>query len=353
MIVKSTCKHTFKGTEQALKQAQIESTQLQKSQGRTYKHLLTTIRKRQQFQNLTSSQLVKIDLQGNEKLFGSVEMVEHFAVSPDGNYLLVESLPEKLSPYIPYKKWGRQYQIVDLNHGNSIYQLPDLANKINLAKAKDSVPLGARGVHWLPFKAATIAWVEPTNNGVLSQQSAVNDIIYELASPFNKDKTVLLKVNWRYYDINWSRSGTAILQEWRYSDKQAKTHLLKYGEAQHTKLLLQRNYKDKYADIGDPMLRRTATGNLLLVENNNLDVFFRANGQTKTNIAPYIDAYNIKFVSKKRLFTSKSDMLEMPLELSESNVFVRRESANSPPSYLKLSGENFSKESLLYQRGGK
>ena len=285
MIVKSTCKHTFKGTEQALKQAQIESTQLQKSQGRTYKHLLTTIRKRQQFQNLTSSQLVKIDLQGNEKLFGSVEMVEHFAVSPDGNYLLVESLPEKLSPYIPYKKWGRQYQIVDLNHGNSIYQLPDLANKINLAKAKDSVPLGARGVHWLPFKAATIAWVEPTNNGVLSQQSAVNDIIYELASPFNKDKTVLLKVNWRYYDINWSRSGTAILQEWRYSDKQAKTHLLKYGEAQHTKLLLQRNYKDKYADIGDPMLRRTATGNLLLVENNNLDVFFRANGQTKTNIA--------------------------------------------------------------------
>jgi len=46
-------------------------------------------------------------------------------------------------------------------------------------------------------------------------------------------------------------------------------------------------------------------------------------------------------------------MLEMPLELSESNVFVRRESANSPPSYLKLSGENFSKESLLYQRGGK
>jgi len=200
LIVKSTCKHTFKGTEQALKQAQIESTQLQKSQGRTYKHLLTTIRKRQQFQNLTSSQLVKIDLQGNEKLFGSVEMVEHFAVSPDGNYLLVESLPEKLSPYIPYKKWGRQYQIVDLNHGNSIYQLPDLANKINLAKAKDSVPLGARGVHWLPFKAATIAWVEPTNNGVLSQQSAVNDIIYELASPFNKDKTVLLKVNWRYYD---------------------------------------------------------------------------------------------------------------------------------------------------------
>jgi len=350
LIVKTVFDNSFKGDNQELKQVQIESTELQKSQGRTYKHLLNTVSKRQQFKNLALSQLVKIDLQGNKKLLGSTKMVEHFAVSPDGNYLLVESLPEKLSPYIPYRKWGRQYQIVDLNHGKSLYQLPELADKINLAKAKDTVPLGARGAQWLPFKAATISWVEPTNNGVLSKQSAINDIIYELASPFNKGKTTLLDISWRYYDINWSRSGNAILQEWRYSDKQAKTHMLKYRTQQQTKLLSQRNYKDKYADIGDPILRRTAAGNLLLVENDNLDIFLRASGQTKTNIAPYIDAYNLKSVGKKRLFTSKSNLLEIPLDVNKNNILVRRESANSPPSYLKLSGEGFSEELLVYQK---
>ncbi len=350
LIVKSVLEHSFKDSNQELKQAKIESTLQQKSQGRTYKHLLTTTSKKQQFKGLTSSQLVKIDLQGNEKLLGSTEMVEHFAVSPDGNYLLVESLPEKLSSYIPYKKWGRQYQIVNLNHGNSLYQLPELSDKINLAKAKDSVPLGARGVQWLPFKESTISWVEPTHNGVLSEQSVTNDIVYELASPFNKSKNTLLNMNWRYYDINWSRSGSAILQEWRYSDKQAKTYLLNYHSPERIKLLSQRNYKDKYADIGDPVLRRTATGNLILVENDNLDVFLRASGQTKTNTTPYIDSYNIKLASKKRLFTSKNGSLEIPLELSENNIFVRRESTNKPPSYFKLSGESFSEERLIYQK---
>ena len=181
IIIKAVFDNTYKGGYQELKHAQIESTQQQKSQGRTYKNLLSSTSKRQQFKSLASSQLVKIDLQGNEKLIGSTKMVEHFAVSPDGNYLLVESLPDKLSPYIPHKKWGRQYQILDLNYGKSLYQLPELADKINLPKAKDSVPLGARGVQWLPFKESTISWVEPTNNGVLSAQLATNDIIYELA----------------------------------------------------------------------------------------------------------------------------------------------------------------------------
>lgn len=352
LIVKTVLNNSLAGGHQELKQVQIESTQQQKTQGRTYKHLLSTTNKQQQFKSLALSQLVKIDLQGNKKLLGSSEMIEHFAVSPDGNYLLVEGLPEKLSPYIPYKKWGRQYQILDLNYGKSLYQLPELADKINLAKAKDSVPLGARGVQWLPFKAATISWVESTNNGVLSEKLAINDVIYELASPFNKEKMALLDISWRYYDINWGRSGTAILQEWRYSDKQSKTHLLNYHLPQQAKLLSQRNYKDKYADIGDPVLKRTAIGNLLLVENDNLDVFLRASGQTKTNTTPYVDAYNIKLASKKRLFTSKSNSLEVPLELSEKNIIVRRESANSPPSYLKLSGDDFSEESLLYQRSG-
>lgn len=182
LIVKTVLNNSLAGGHQELKQVQIESTQKQKTQGRTYKHLLSTTNKQQQFKSLALSQLVKIDLQGNKKLLGSSEMVEHFAVSPDGNYLLVEGLPEKLSPYIPYKKWGRQYQILDLNHGKSLYQLPELADKINLAKVKDSVPLGARGVQWLPFKDATISWVEPTNNGILSEKLAINDVIYELAS---------------------------------------------------------------------------------------------------------------------------------------------------------------------------
>ncbi len=350
LIVKTVLNNSFKDVQKELKQAIIESTQQQKSQGRTYKHLLSTISKRQRFKNLALSQLVKVDLQGNKKLLGSAKMVEHFAISPDGNYLLVESLPEKLSPYLPYKKWGRQYQILNLNQNNKYYPLPELADKINLAKAKDSVPLGARGAQWLPFKKSTISWVETTNNGVLSEQSAINDIIYELASPFSQDKTVLLDVSWRYYDINWSQAGTAILQEWRYSDKQAKTYLLNYYFPQQIKILSQRNYKDKYADIGDPILRRTATGNLILVENDNLDVFLRASGQTKTSTASYIDTYNLKLADKKRLFTSKNNLLEIPIELNENNVFVRRESANNPPRYFKLNGEDFAEELLIYQR---
>ncbi|NQY64738.1 MAG: hypothetical protein HRT38_13590, partial [Alteromonadaceae bacterium] len=207
-------------------QPRIESTELKIKQGRTYKNLLNTTDKRQKFKSLTSARLVKVDLQGNHHIFDSATMIKHYAISPDGNYVLVESLPSKLSAYIPHKKWGSEYQIVSLVTGKGVYQLSNFGDKINLNKAKDTVPNGARGVQWLPFEKSTISWAEAIDDGVMATPQAIHDVVYELQSPFVEKKKALLEVTWRYYDLIWGGSGVGVLQDWRYKNKALSTFLL-------------------------------------------------------------------------------------------------------------------------------
>ena len=327
----------------------IESSELQKTQGKTYKHLLNSPKKQQQFQTLTSSRLVKITLSGKSQFIGPENMIDHFAVSPDGQYLLVESLPPQLSAYLPYKKWGRSYQIIDLTSGKSTYSLPDLADKINLAKAKDSVALGARGVQWLPFKDSIISWVEAADNGIMATPQATHDNLYQLVSPFNGEKTRLFAIQWRYYDIFWSKSGTAILQDWRYLDKQSRTQLIKYQQTDLTRILSQRNYQDIYADKGDPLTLRTPEGNRILVENKQEFIYRASLGKSKSGAQPFIDVYSPYTKDIKRLFNSKPDGLDLPVTVEDDAIIIRRETATQAPRLIRLSGKELQHESLIYQ----
>ena len=327
----------------------ISSTDEKAPQGRTYKHLLNTPDKQRHFTSIAQSQLTKIDRQGNSQPIGPADLIYHFAISPDGNYLLLENLPANLSSNLPLKKWGREYSIVDLLTGKHVYQLPTLADKPHLAHAKDRVPEGARGVQWLPFEPSTISWVEASDHGVMANDQAVHDIVYSLSSPFSHHKTEILAVTWRYYDLTWSQSGIGLLQEWRYQDRQSRTQLLKYREPKLTKVLSQRDYRDKYTHIGDPMTRRTPAGNRLLLEGINHQIYMTGMGITKEGASPFVDTHNLYSKTKERIFTSKESALEIPLTMHGSSLVISSETSSEAPKYVSLSGEGFTQKSIIYK----
>jgi dipeptidyl aminopeptidase/acylaminoacyl peptidase len=348
IVIKASVDSSFRATE-ALLQPRIESTEQYREQGRTYRNLLDTEDKQQHFKSLAQSRLVKIDLLGNSQSIGQPDLVEHFAVSPDGHYLLVESLPQRLSAYTPHKKWGREYRVLDLSDNKVVYQLPALGDKINLPKAKDSVPMGARDVQWLPFENATISWAEATDKGVMATQQPVHDHVYTSASPFTEGKQLLLEVAWRFHSILWSRTGTAILHDWRYEDKQLRSQLLKYQHADLTRVISQRNYRDIYTDSGDPVVIRTSEGNQVLIEDAAKKVFLLSLGKSKTGTQPYIDSYDLHSGKKERVFTSSSEALETPITVTPEAIIVRRETSDSAPEYLELTGKKLQQRSVIYR----
>lgn len=332
----------------ALLSVQVQSSEQQINQGRTYKHLLDDPVKQKRFNQLAQSQLVKIDLQGNSQLLGKAGMIERFAVSPDGRYVLEERLRQQLSPHIPYKKWGRSHQIVSLNSFEVVLLLPDLLDEINLPKAKDSVAEGARAVMWLPFEGATISWTQASDKGIMANVQSHHDIIYQQAAPFTSDKRVLLEVPWRLHDIFWSKSGTGVLQQWRYSDRQARTELIKFGRPDLTRVLSQRDYRDKYADKGDPYRTRTPMGNKVLVEDQQ-QIFFFAEGKSATDTRPFVDGYNPYNDQVERVFTSTPGQMERPVIIRQHGLVLMRESAQNAPHYVFKSAAEGMPDRVLYQ----
>lgn len=334
----------------SLLQPRISSTDEKSPQGRTYQHLLNTPDKQRHFSSIAQSQLTKIDRQGNSQPIGHAGPIYHFAISPDGNYLLLENLPTNPSSTLPLKKWGREYSIVDLLTEQHIYQLPSLANKPHLAQTKDMVAQGARGVQWLPFEPSTISWVAAIDHGEMANEQAVHDIIYSLSSPFLLKPKKILEVTWRYHDLIWSQSGIGLLQEWRYQDRQSRTQLLKYRQPELTRVLSQRDYRDKYTDIGDPMTTRTPAGNRLLLEGKVHQIYMMAIGRSKEGITPFVDTHNLYTNTKERIFSGKKSALEIPLAMHGNSLIISSETHSEAPKYIRLSGENFAKQEVIYKR---
>jgi dipeptidyl aminopeptidase/acylaminoacyl peptidase len=340
-----------KKLESTERRPHIQSSDQQINQGRTHQNLLIDNKMRDEFIEITQTKLVKIALNGEISTLTKKNLFDDFSISPDGKYLLSSILPKTLSPYLPYKKWGRSYKIINLKKPQSIFNLPSLADKTNLKKSKDSVPLGARLVKWLPSDNSTVSWVEASDNGDMSSLQTYHDHIYNSASPFTENKTLLFQAQWRVHNILWGASGVGVLQEWRYDNKLERTTLISKVSSIST-LIHQGDYRDKYNDFGDPHTQRTPEGFEVLVEGDN-KLFFFASRKSKDGIRPLVKSYDITNNVEKTIFLSHTDSLEVPFKTTGSLLIIQKQNSLTAPQYYALTGRDFKKRMLIFANKNK
>ena len=344
-IVKLSRGATYVKTENKRQTPNVLSFETQKSQGRTYTNLLDSTDKSEQFKQLTQSHLVRFQLDGQYHVLAKDIMVDHFAVSPNGEYVLVSKLSSNLPTTLPYRKWGREYQVIDLSSLESFSPLKPLANRESAKKAKDWVPSGSRLVQWLPHKDATLSWVEPLDDGDMSRKMNYHEQVYQLSSPFIGSAVPLLPVPWRTHNIVWSKQGNAILQEWRYQDRQARTSFI--NKRRVITAINQRDYRDKYMPFGDPYLQRTPIGNQVLYQDND-EFFVLSSGQTKQGVKPTVTAFNVNTLANREVFSSPSEIIEQPLQLSHGHILTKNQSASSPISFTFFMANNPAGKQAFY-----
>lgn len=332
----------IKTSEYIRKKPNLLSSELQKDQGRTHQSLLINDEMKNQFTSINQTKLVKIDLNGKVSTLTKSGLFNDFSVSPDGKYLLYSMPPSELSSYLPYKKWGSAYNIVNIEEPTTTYSLPNLNDKINLPKSKDSVPIGARLVKWLPSEDSTVTWVEASDRGDMSLAQTYHDHIYKLVSPFDENKKLVHQVKWRVHDVLWGVSGIGVLQEWRYDSKQARTTLIN-AETSVNYLIHERDYRDKFNDFGDPQTLRTPEGYDVLVEQDNY-LFFFSSGQSKEGIKPIAQSFNTSNHVVETIFLSNADNIEMPLRIANDTLIIEKQNNTSAPQYYALTSKGFKKQ---------
>ena len=308
-----------------------------KAPARTYQDLLKNPHDESLFEYYATSQIIHVKLSGEIRSIGSPAIYAGVNPSPDGNYLLVETIHRPYSYLVPAYYFPIKIEVWDMS-GKVIYQVADLPLAEDIPTAFDAVRKGPRNVSWREDAPATIVWVEAQDDGDPRKEAVIRDKIFSLAAPFKAKPALLHSLEMRYAGALWGSDKLALIYEsWR-KNRKTRTWIVPPNKPAAAKLLFDRSYEDRYSDPGRPLLKRSDFGtSVLLTSNNGKSIFLSGFGASPEGDRPFLDQLNLTTLKTRRLWQSEAPYYESFVSfISEKNdeFVTRRESVTEPPNYF-------------------
>ncbi len=312
-----------------------------KAPARTYQDLLKNPYDEMLFEYYTTSQITHVKLTGETSSIGSPAIYAGVDPSPDGKYLLIETIHRPYSYLVPANYFPIKIEVWDLS-GKVIYCVADLPLAEEIPTAFDAVRKGPREASWRADAPATLFWAEAQDDGDPRKEVAIRDKIFMLAAPFNANPSLLFSVEMRYAGIMWGNDNLALIFESWWKNRKTRTWIVQPNQpAAAAKLLFDRSYEDRYSDPGSPVLKRTKFGtSALLTSNNGKSIFLSGSGASSEGDRPFFDQLNLTTRKTARLWQSEAPYYEFFVTfLTEKNdkFITRRESVSEPPNYFERS----------------
>lgn len=306
------------------------------SQNRTFQDLLKNKADEINFENLIKSEYYKVTLEGTTTLFKKADLYISESFSPDGNYLLVNTIEKPFSYIVPFNRFPIKTIVYDKN-GNEVKLINESPLNEIMPKGFMAVKKGKRNISWRNDEPATISFVEALDGGDPANKVDFRDELFVWKAPFTENAKSLLKIPQRFSGITWGNSSTAIAQDSWYDSRNTKTYLFNPSNpSEAPKVISDRNSQDVYADPGDFETKRNEYGRYVLaIENNNL--YLIGQGFTKEGQFPFIDEFNLVDLKKKRLYQSsykdKKEDIQSIEDFKKGEVLVKIESKTEFPNY--------------------
>ena len=314
----------------------VQETSGAEAASRTYQDLLENPYDEQLFEYYTTVQLQKVDLSGKATKIGEPEIIKGFDVSPDGQYMLVETIQKPFSYLVPASRFPFNYEIWDTN-GNMIKLLAEIPLDEVRPKGFDATRMGIRSVSWRADRPATLYWAEAKDGGDPAVKIQERDIVYTQAAPFNSAPTKLASTSLRYGGIVWGDENRAWLSEQWWANRMEKATIIdptKPGQAGN--VLFERPTTDRYNDPGSPMLVKNQYGRNVLKFDKD-DVFMSSVGGSPEGDRPFLSRFNIKTKKQEILFRSEAPYYERPIDIisdKADKIITIRESETEPQNYF-------------------
>lgn len=311
------------------------------SANRTYQDLLKNKTDEANFEQIVTSKLYKVDLNGGVSLFKDAAMYGGTSFSPDGNYIMVSTIEKPFSYIVPLSRFPSKAMVYDIN-GNLIKTVNELESAEVLPKGFMAVRKGKRSMGWRSDKPATLSFVEALDNGDPAQKVEYRDAVYLWDAPFNTTPTLLAKTPQRFGGITWGNDTLAIMYDNWYDTRNIKTYRI--NPAQPSKapvVLFDRNYQDIYNDPGSFETKKNEYGRQVLALEGS-ELFLSGEGHSKKGQFPFIDKYNINTLKSNRIFQSAYtdkvlDIISIT-DFKKGEALIRLQSATAYPNYYILSG---------------
>jgi dipeptidyl aminopeptidase/acylaminoacyl peptidase len=303
---------------------------------RTYQDLLKSTSDEALFEHYLTSRVARVSLDGTVTPIGMPGLVVGLAPSPDGRYLLVQSLHRPFSYLVPAERFPRRIEVWDLD-GKGVRTVADLPLEEEIPISFDSVATGPREVSWREDAPATLFWVEALDGGDAGKPAAERDRAVLLAAPFQGDPAPLASLALRFSRVEWANDGLALINESWFKTRKTRTWIVRPGGKGAPAILFDRSAEDRYSDPGSPLTTLDARGRTVLrTTDGGRTLYLVGEGASAEGNRPFLDALDVASKKTRRLFRSTAPYFEIPVDLLDDGgkqILERRETVDDPPNF--------------------
>ena len=325
----------------------IQETSGKTAAAPTFQDLLKNEHDEALFEYFLASKLVRVSLSGSITPLTKEGLITSIQPSPNGKYLLVESLHRPFSYLVPASRFPQKIEVLDLT-GKVIKEIADLPLAEDIPLGRDAARKGVNACTWRPDAPATLYWSEAQDEGNPKVKADVRDKLFMLSEPFSGKPQELLGLGYRYQNVLWSDRGFALVNETWWSTRRIRTWKINTTSTPASpELLFDRSFEDRYTDPGTPVMKTLPNGRSVLhLADNDQSLLLIGDGASPEGDKPFIDKFNLSSKRSQRLWQSEAPYYEYPVEVLDDNgtvILTSRESQTEPPNYFI---RNLSKNTL-------
>lgn len=308
----------------------------QKAQNRTYQDLLSNPTDEHNFEVLAHSEIYKFNLDGSSVKWLNSAMYDEVSISPDGNYILLTEIQQPFSYIVPYYRFPQLSSVLDKN-GKVVKIVLEAPLIEEMPKGFMAVQKGPRSMSWRADLPSSLTWAEALDGGDPNIEITERDAVYQWDAPFTSAKKHLLNTKLRYAGIVWGDDKLAVLYENWWNTRTLRTLSFNPSQPSQEKTLInERNYQDRYSDPGTFVTAKNQLGKYVL-EQVNGQLHLIGDGFSEKGIYPFVDSYDIKSGTTKRLFQAsdetKLEEISSAIDISKGIVLTSLQSKNEYPNY--------------------
>ncbi len=302
----------------------------------TYQDLLKSPGDEQLFEHYGASEVAIVSLGGSIEVISEAGLHTRSAPSPDGRYILLETLHRPFSYLVPYYRFPERVRILDAS-GQLVREVADLPLAESVPIAFDAVPEGPRGFEWRADADAELVWVEAQDGGDPATESAIRDRAFSLVPPFEGDGRFLADFELRQLGFSWGRDDLALARERWWKERRLRVWRFRPGnEDDSRELVFDRSFEDRYGDPGSPLSEWSDRGTRVLMSEGET-LYLAGDGASPEGDRPFIDVFDLASKSTERLTQSEPPVFERAIQIVDRAgpiILVSREREDEPTNFF-------------------
>lgn len=310
-----------------------------KAPARTFQDLLKNKSDERTFAHYATTEVRRFSVDGASAPLLPAAIRRAVRPSPDGNWLLVETILEPFSYRFPVSRFAYRTEVADAA-GKRAAVLVEKPVQDAVPIAFDAAEAGRRDFDWRDDAPASIVWVEALDGGDPASDVAFRDRLFLLDAPFTGEPQPFAATRNRFAGVVWGEGGIAILEDGRWKDRNRKVYLARVADRDaEAKILFDVSSENLYALPGDFITVPDARGrSVLLRSRDGKSLWLYGEGYSPEGNRPFLDAYDVATGKTTRAWradgASTYERLARVLDVDRGIVLTRVEGARQFPNYV-------------------